>query len=107
MRKQFWMSLSLVALMAGSAAAQDVTSVLRTAATAMGMNDMKSIQYTGTGWQGMVGQNYAPDQDWPRTGLKSYTRTIDFDTLSSKEECVRSQGTYSVRGGGLGFPFLT
>ena len=107
MAKRFWVSLSLAALMAGSAAAQDVNSVLRTAAAAMGMNDMKSIQYTGTGWQGMVGQNYSPADDWPRTGLKTYTRTIDFDTMSSKEEYVRSQGTYSTRGGGLGFPFLT
>ena len=107
MGKHFWTSLGLAALLVGSAAAQDVQSALRTAATAMGMNDMKSIQYTGTGWQGMVGQNYSPGDDWPRTGLKSYTRTIDFDSMSSKEEYVRSQGTYSTRGGGLGFPFLT
>ena len=107
MKKHIWAPLGLAALLAASAAAQDAQSALRTAATTMGMNDMKSIQYTGTGWQGMVGQSYQPIDDWPRTGLKSYTRTIDFDTMSSKEEYVRSQGTYSTRGGGLGFPFLT
>ena len=32
MATRFWLSLSLTALMAGSAAAQDVQSVLRTAA---------------------------------------------------------------------------
>ena len=54
------------------------------AAAAMGVTNMKSIQYTGTGWQGMVGQNVTPDQDWPRVDLTSYTRTIDFDTMSSQ-----------------------
>ena len=106
MAKRFWLSLSLAALMAGSTAAQDARSVLQTAATAMGVTNMKSIQYTGTGWQGMVGQNVAPDQDWPRVDLTSYTRTIDFDTMSSREEYVRIQGNNPPRGGGAGFPFL-
>ncbi len=106
MAERLWLSLSLAALMAGSAAAQETGSVLRAAASAMGMNDMKSIQYSGTGWQGMVGQNFAPDQDWPRVDLISYTRTIDFETMSSKEEYVRVQGNNPPRGGGAGFPFL-
>jgi glyoxylase-like metal-dependent hydrolase (beta-lactamase superfamily II) len=93
--------------MAGSAAAQDVRSVLQTAAAAMGVNNMTSITYSGTGWQGMVGQNVAPDQDWPRVDLTSYTRTIDFNTMSSREEYVRVQGNNPARGGGAGFPFLT
>ena len=107
MAKRFWLSLSLATLMAGSAAAQDAHSVLQTAATAMGVSNMKSITYSGTGWQGMVGQNVAPDQDWPRVDLTSYTRTIDFDTMSSREEYVRVQGNNPPRGGGAGFPFLT
>ena len=104
---RFWLSLSLTALTAGSAAAQDVRSVLQTAATAMGAANMESIHYSGTGWQGMVGQNVAPDQDWPRVELTSYSMTIDFETMSSREEYVRVQGNNSRQGGGRGFPFLT
>ncbi len=89
MAKRFWLSLSLAALVAGPGAAQDPRSVLQAAANAMGVANMKSIQYSGTGWQGMVGQNYAPADDWPRVDLTSYTRTIDFDTMSSREEFVR------------------
>jgi len=107
MAKRFWLSLSLATLIAGSAGAQDAHSVLQAAATAMGVSNMKSITYSGTGWQGMVGQNVAPDQDWPRVDLTSYTRTIDFDTMSSREEYVRAQGNNPPRGGGAGFPFLT
>jgi len=106
MAKRVWLSLSLAALMAGSGAAQDARGVLQAAAKAMGVSDVKSIQYTGTGWQGMVGQNFAPDQDWPRVDLTSYSRTIDFESMSSKEEYVRVQGNHPQRGGGAGFPFL-
>lgn len=107
MATRLWLSLSLAALMAVSAPAQDARSVLQAAAQAMGVEGMRSIQYTGTGWQGMVGQNFSPDLDWPRVDLTSYTRTIDFDTMSSREEYVRAQGNNPPRGGGAGFPFLT
>ena len=93
MATRFWLSLSLSALMTGAATAQSVQGVLQTTATAMGMENLTSIQYSGTGWQGRVGQNVSPDRDWPRIELTSYTRTIDFDTLSSKEEYVRSGET--------------
>ena len=63
MAKRLWLLVSLAALMGGSTAAQDVQSVLQRAAAAMGVTNKKSIQYTGTGWQGMVGQNVAPDQE--------------------------------------------
>ena len=92
MATRFWLSLSLSALVTTAAAAQSVQSVLQSTATAMGMENLTSIRYSGTGWQGRVGQNASPDQDWPRVDLTSYTRTIDFDTMSSKEEYVRSQG---------------
>jgi hypothetical protein len=101
MAKRFWLSLSLAALVAGPGAAQDPRSVLQAAANAMGVANMESIQYSGTGWQGMVGQNYAPADDWPRVDLTSYTRTIDFDTMSSREEFVRVQGSNPGRGGGV------
>ena len=104
---RFWLSVGLVVLIAGSAAAQDVQRVLQATATAMGVENLASIRYSGTGWQGMVGQNAAPDLDWPRVDLTSYTRTIDFESMSSKEEYVRAQGNHSRRGGGRGFPFLT
>ena len=93
MTARFWLSLSLSALMTGSATAQSVQSVLQSTATAMGMENLTSIQYSGTGWQGRVGQNVSPDRDWPRVELTSYTRTIDFGTMSSKEEYVREGGT--------------
>lgn len=84
--------LTVFTLTTGSATAQNVQSVLQATATAMGMENLTSIEYSGTGWQGRVGQNVSPDRDWPRIELNSYTRTIDFATMSSKEQYTRAQG---------------
>jgi hypothetical protein len=87
-------------LAGGSVHAQDARGVLEAAAKAMGVAEMSSIRYSGTGWVGAVGQNFTPDLDWPRFDLTSYTRTIDFDTLSSAEQMVLVQGNHPQRGGG-------
>ncbi|MDA1095070.1 MAG: MBL fold metallo-hydrolase [Acidobacteria bacterium] len=101
MGTRFWSVLTLSMLMTGSATAQSAQSVLQATALAMGMENLTSIQYSGSGWRGRVGQNVSPDQDWPRVELPSYTRTIDFDTMSSKEEYAPEEGarvTSLVRG---------
>ena len=100
MRHRLLAFCAVQALMAWTAAAQDAQSVLQAAATAMGATNLKSIQYSGTGWKGAVGQNFSPELDWPRFQMTSYTRTIDFDARSSKEEMVLIQGNNSPRGGG-------
>jgi glyoxylase-like metal-dependent hydrolase (beta-lactamase superfamily II) len=90
-------------LVVGPAAAQDVEdvqAVLQAAADTMGVTDMMSIEYSGSGWIGRLGQNYAPEQDWPRFELAEYMRTIDFETNSSTERLVTRQGDYPARGGG-------
>ena len=96
-----------LALGVGTAAAQDARSVLQAASTAMGASNLKSIQYSGTGWAGNMGQSFAPNDDWPRVEVTSYSRTIDYEARSSKEEVIRRQGSYPPRGGGAGFPIQT
>ncbi len=100
MANRVWLFATIVALTAGPAAAQDARSALQAAATAMGVTNMNSIQVSGAGWQGAVGQNFSPDVDWPRFDLTSYTRVIDFGTQSSRVEMVRRQGNNPGRGGG-------
>ena len=100
MIERVWLFAVVLALTAGPTAAQDAHSVLQAASKAMGVDEMTTIQYSGTGWVGAVGQNFEPTMDWPRLELSSYTRTIDFDSLSSTEEMVIVQGDYPTRGGG-------
>src|SRR5690348_8215808 len=81
-----------------SAAAQDAKSVLQSAAKAIG--DVKSIQYSGTGQFGILGQAFTPGGAWPINEIKSYTRTIDFGSKSAKEEMTLVEPTPIRKGGG-------
>ncbi len=100
MLKRVGLFVAVAMLAAGPAAAQDAEAVLQAAAETMGVDDMMSIRYSGDGWVGAAGQNFAPAEDWPRFELAEYTRTIDFETESSTEEMVIRQGNYPARGGG-------
>src|SRR3990167_2558811 len=94
---------ALLALAAASGSAQDARAVLQASAAAMGANNVKTIQYTATGWNALVGQSYNLSEDWPRFEVTSYTRTIDYDANTSREEFTRRRGSYPVRGGGAPF----
>src|SRR5262245_19135092 len=84
----------------GAANAQPAKSVLEKAAKAMGATDLKSIQYSGSGFNFAVGQSVQPGASWPRFNVKSYSRLINYETVSSKEELLRTQGENPPKGGG-------
>ncbi len=87
-------------VMRDAAHAQDARGLLQAAARAMGAANLKTIQYSGTGWNAAVGQSFSPQEDWPRFDVTRYTRTIDFDAKFSREELTRRQGNNAPRGGG-------
>jgi len=92
--------LSLTVMTVGTAAAQDARAVLQAAAKNMGADNLRTIQISGTGMNTAVGQSYAPGTDWPRFEVTSYTKTIDYENRSSREQITRRQGNYPAQGGG-------
>ena len=78
--------------------AQEAKAVLDGVVKAMG--DVKSLQYAGSGANFALGQNPSPTAPSPRFNLKSFTRTIDYDTPSMRDEFVRTQAEPGARGGG-------
>jgi glyoxylase-like metal-dependent hydrolase (beta-lactamase superfamily II) len=80
--------------------AQDARTAIANASRAMGTDAVKSIRYTGAGWNAAVGQSYSPTEDWPRFDITAYTRTIDYDAKTSYEDLTRRQGNNAPRGGG-------
>src|SRR5712691_10736678 len=92
--------LALIVAMGDSPRAQDARGVLQAAVKAMGTANVKTVQYTGAGWNAAVGQSYSPQEDWPHFEVTRYTRTIDYDAKSSREELTRRQGSNPPRGGG-------
>ena len=79
MARRLFVLVALLALTVGDAAAQDAKTVLQAASTAMGANNLKTIQISGAGFVAAVGQSYSPNDDWPRFQVTSYTKTIDYD----------------------------
>jgi len=69
-----------------AASAQDNRAALEPIAKAMGAGSVKSIQYSGNGANFQVGQNYSPDLPWPRFVVKSFTRTVSYETASIRDE---------------------
>ena len=50
----------------------------------MGVDELKCVTFSGTGYAGKVGQNVTQDTDWPDgEPLANYTRTINYGARSS------------------------
>lgn len=88
--------LSLVFLIAGNAPAQtvDAHKALEAAAKAMGVANIKTIQYAASGWFSQIGQTYGLAEDWPHYEVTDYTRVIDYDAKFSREDYTRRQRKY-------------
>jgi glyoxylase-like metal-dependent hydrolase (beta-lactamase superfamily II) len=83
-----------------AAAGQDASATLAAASKALGADGLKSIEYSGSGATFAFGQSATPGQPWPRLNLKSFTRSVNYETASLRDENVRTQGENPVRGGG-------
>lgn len=73
----------------------DPAPLLAAAAREIGEAHLKCITYGGTGYGGAVGQTFenAVNVDWPRIdALTNYSRTIDWQTGTSKETFERKPG---------------
>ena len=92
---------AFLGLMSGAASAQtvrDVRSVLEASFKAMGGANLKTIQYSASGWSSRIGQTYGLAEDWPHYEVAGYTRVIDYDARWSREDYTRRQGKYPLLG---------
>jgi glyoxylase-like metal-dependent hydrolase (beta-lactamase superfamily II) len=83
--------LTLLFVFARTTQAQDAKTVLANAAKAMGAENLKSIQYSGSGSNAGIGQNKNANAAWPLVRMKSYIREIDLNAPSSRVQMVRVQ----------------
>jgi glyoxylase-like metal-dependent hydrolase (beta-lactamase superfamily II) len=92
--------LTLVTRATSTVSAQDATAVIASASKALGVDALKTVQYSATGFDFALGQAPNPTSPWPKFINKSYTRSINFETPASRVERVRIQGENPPRGGG-------
>src|SRR6185437_13142420 len=92
---------AFLGLAMGNAAAQnvkDVRAALEASLKAMGGVNLKTLQYSASGWSSRIGQTYGLAEDWPHYEVADYTRAIDFDAKWSREDYTRRQGKYPLMG---------
>lgn len=91
----------LVALMGARVATRqlppgylDPQPILAAASKAIGTDNLKCVTISGTAYSGAVGQarESARNVDWPRMELANYTRTMNWDARTMKEEFDRKPG---------------
>ena len=72
----------------------DPAPVLAAASKAIGEQNLRCVTFSGTGYSGPVGQTFenAVGVDWPRSEMANYTRTINWETGTSKETFDRTPG---------------
>jgi glyoxylase-like metal-dependent hydrolase (beta-lactamase superfamily II) len=92
MDKKLWLAAGVAVVAAGCSTPRTATGVLQAAQTAMG--NASSIQYAGTGMSAFVGQALTAGQEWPRRDLSSFTRIINYEQRSSREELGFAQPTF-------------
>src|SRR5712671_2024000 len=101
--RKFTISIALALSFGFGPSAAQQTDAIKAAAAALGASTLKTLQFSGSGANFSVGQNFTPAEPWPRVTVKSYTASINFDTASMRQELVREMGTTMPRGGGAPF----
>ncbi len=84
-----------------AAPAQDARATLESASRALGAGTLRTLQYSANGVSFAIGQSVVPGSAWPRFNIPSFTRTINYETASLREEQVRSRAEMPPRGGGV------
>src|SRR5437763_16319211 len=100
MLKRSFAAFGRAVVLVWSASAQDAAGVIGNASKAMGVDALKTVQYSATGMDFVLGQAPNPSSPWPKFINKSYTRAINFQTPASRVDRVRVQGENPPRGGG-------
>ena len=100
MFKKCMSAASMLVLAACAAWAQDAKTVIANVSKAMGADNLKTVEYSGSGADFSLGQAMNPTSPWPRFADPAYDRTIDFDKEASHLARTRTQGQNPPRGGG-------
>jgi len=100
MGKKWIVVFALAGLLAWAAGAPDASSVISNASKALGADNLKTIEFSGSGSDFVLGQAPGPNAPWPRFNDKTYTRVINLETPATRMQRVRTQGENPPHGGG-------
>ena len=76
---------------------------LNAAADHLGVEDVATIRFDGTGANFSVGQPYVAGGEWPQVNIVSYDAVVDYQTPAMQIDMVREQPQPEPMGGGVRF----
>jgi hypothetical protein len=71
--------------------AQDSRTFLTGVSKTMGADNLRTIQFSGTGSNAGIGQDTNPSIRWPLVRVKTYTQELDFTATASHVRLARVQ----------------
>jgi glyoxylase-like metal-dependent hydrolase (beta-lactamase superfamily II) len=92
MANKLWLIAAVAVTISACSSPKTATSVLQDAQKALG--PVNSIQYSGTGMNAFFGQALTAGEEWPRRELSSFTRTINYEQRSARDELGFAQPTF-------------
>jgi len=93
----------LVAYAQPPQASPDAAALLKSAAGALGVDTLKTVEFAGNGWDGCLGQAWSVnDGVWARWELRDYNRVIDFEGVRSRHTAQQRAAMDPQKVGGCG-----
>ena len=101
MKRILLAAFTLTVLASPSGHAQDAKAAIDAAAAALGAANLRTVQFSGWGYDYVFGQSYTGSGAWPRFNLPGFTMTIDFTTPAMRDDRRRTQLEDPPLGGGF------
>ena len=98
--KTLLLMFACVTSLSWAGSAPDAKTTISAATKALGADNLKTLEFYGSGYDFAIGQAPNPSSPWPRFNDKSYLRSIDFQAPASRMQRVRTQAENPPRGGG-------
>jgi len=91
MHRSIYTAVGLAVALTGAGCSSLHPQNLQAASEASGADNIKSIEFSGTGRWYQFGQAPNPDLSWPQFDVKNFTADINYDTASARVQITRSQ----------------
>jgi glyoxylase-like metal-dependent hydrolase (beta-lactamase superfamily II) len=99
MKKNSVFAFALLLVVPAALMAQDAMRVLNDAARVMGLENLRTLQYTASGSTFGIGQSFTAGGPYPRFTIKKFVRDFDLDSFTIRQEFVTTRT--DLRGGAL------
>jgi glyoxylase-like metal-dependent hydrolase (beta-lactamase superfamily II) len=101
MKQIFALVIAILSVASLSGQTQDSGAVIDAVSKTLGAANLRTLEYSGSGYDYVFGQAYHGTTPWPRFNVPAYTMTIDFAANAVRDDKRRLQLETPALGGGF------